>query len=60
MDAEKGSIWPGMKKGKYQKVEDEDHREGVWSADMELDERTAYNGAGYGEGVGKEPYRPVR
>ncbi|EUC43395.1 hypothetical protein COCMIDRAFT_100903 [Bipolaris oryzae ATCC 44560] len=59
MDAEKGSIWPGTKKGKYQKVEDEDQRDGVWSADMELDERGAYSGAGYGEGVGKEPYRPA-
>jgi hypothetical protein len=66
MDAEKGSLWPGAKKGRYQKVDD-DERDGVWSAEMEMEDRGAYSGAGYGEGagrgaggVGKEPYRPVR
>lgn len=56
MDAEKGSVWPGANKGRYQKVE-EDKRDGVWSAEMEMEDRGAYSGAGYGEG--REPYRPI-
>ena len=62
MDADKVSVWPGTKKGRYQKV-DEEEKDGVWSAEMEMDERGAYSGAGYGESAdnaGKEPYRPVK
>lgn len=75
MTADKGSMWPGAPKkktgGRYQKLED-DERDGVWSADMEMemDERggnAAYSGSGYGVSVGvgsggrdgREAYRPV-
>lgn len=61
MDADKESPWPGTK-GRYQKVDD-DEKDGVWSAEMEMDDRGAYSGRGYGESAGdagKEPYRPVK
>lgn len=61
MDADKETAWPGTK-GRYQKV-DEEEKDGVWSADMEMDDRGAYSGRAYGESAadaGKEPYRPVK
>ncbi|USP79657.1 uncharacterized protein yc1106_06931 [Curvularia clavata] len=61
MDADKETAWPGTK-GRYQKVDDEE-KDGVWSAEMEMDDRGVYNGRGYGESaadVSKEPYRPVK